>query len=260
MKVGCLILLLIVGADGYRKKRRIIQKNNNNGAEVRRSAQESDVEVAGKAARTDVRIQCPDNRFDDEKGMMCMNGETGDVLCADLCEMCCYDPCKDKEVGDVCHLNADDIPPSFLQRDKVGGGDEVMASKLKIEAETNQLAADCAAVPLRKRRWNHPSFSQCGFWGDPHFTKSFFSNRRFDFQGIGIFQLASSKDNSFEVQSFQCSFAHKSTAAVAVGFAVKMDGKITFISKKSETFISNNKCFRFDVRSRHTGASPGYYY
>jgi len=108
-------------------------------------------------------------------------------------------------------------------------------------------------------QWANPLFRQCSFWGDPHFTKSFFG-RRFDYQGIGIFNVASSKDGSFLLQNFQCAYANNPRVSVAIGFAMKVDGKTTFISRQSTVVASEDKCTRLEVRTRHTGRSPGFYH
>jgi len=135
--------------------------------------------------------------------------------------------------------------------------------------------------------------SSCSFWGDPHFSQSFFAGpkidytegseyeaKKFDFHGLGAYELASSKDGSFQVQVFQVPFRGSQTM-VNVGFALKIDGKIIFISKdeilgdisdlspvgdiedKEDglTFQSSDCRFRFNVQVLYSGKhSPGFYH
>jgi hypothetical protein len=68
--------------------------------------------------------------------------------------------------------------------------------------------------------WNDSRWRKCDFWGDPHFRASFFGHK-FDFQGKGIFEVASSDDGTFQVQDFQCSW-NRGRAAVAIAVAVKL--------------------------------------
>jgi len=59
----------------------------------------------------------------------------------------------------------------------------------------------------------------CSAWGDPHVTATFNQgSNHFDFQGVGLYKLASTKDGCFEVQTFQCP---RYSVAVYVGFAIK---------------------------------------
>mmetsp|Transcript_77757 Transcript_77757/g.137820 ORF Transcript_77757/g.137820 Transcript_77757/m.137820 type:complete len:694 (+) Transcript_77757:91-2172(+) len=69
-------------------------------------------------------------------------------------------------------------------------------------------------------------FKTCNAFGDPHFTQSFFTGSKpFDSQKIGLFSMASNKDASFELQSFQCPYTdHTKGISVFVAFAMKVGG------------------------------------
>jgi len=128
--------------------------------------------------------------------------------------------------------------------------------------------------------WDNDVFAACDFWGDPHWTATFHAGRypnsngrRWDFYGNGIFELASSKDGSFRMQSFQCKVAKRPKVhpAVTVALVMKMDGQTVFISNQDIDFdgspgstqavsamntlkgyseMSQNKCVRWNVRTK----------
>lgn len=62
-------------------------------------------------------------------------------------------------------------------------------------------------------------YNVCGAWGDPHYRQTFF-NKKFDFQGLGIYKLAATIGGDFTMQAFQCPFRRR--AATFAGFAIKM--------------------------------------
>lgn len=73
-------------------------------------------------------------------------------------------------------------------------------------------------------------FSKCDWWGDPHYTQTFFGGSTNNHYGIGPWQVASSADGSFQVQNFQCNFGH-TLATDVVGVAVKIESTIIYISQ-----------------------------
>jgi len=131
------------------------------------------------------------------------------------------------------------------------------------------------------------TFKQCDAWGDPHFTNSFFG-ASFNFQGLGLFTLAKSTNNDFEVQALQCPYNGGSNA-VFVGFAMrKGQSKVTMIGDtvsvtvngveqtgtgslafeglsvsnggSSVSYSSPDDCFNFaSTKNDLGGVAPGYY-
>jgi len=70
-----------------------------------------------------------------------------------------------------------------------------------------------------------PPFVSCACWGDPHCKRSFFEDKKFNFQGRGLFRYAASVDSSFEAQTFQCQWGNR-RASVISAMAVKANGHI----------------------------------
>jgi hypothetical protein len=126
------------------------------------------------------------------------------------------------------------------------------------------------------------TFKACAAWGDPHYTASFFTPTHFNHFGVGLFKLASSNDNNFQVQAFQCPWG-SSRASVYAGFAVKSgQSTITMINyhvKKDAVAVSAStntltvlsggdevsykspdKCVSFRSKNNVHSTSPGYYH
>jgi hypothetical protein len=126
---------------------------------------------------------------------------------------------------------------------------------------------------------------KCDFWGDPHFKVSFFRSDRFDYQGIGVFGVASSADGSFQVQNFQCAYGDGANS-VAIGVAVRVGQTIVVISNATVSvngtsidtapggldltgtlarnsgvnLQSDDKCSRINVNSRATSRLPRFFH
>jgi len=71
----------------------------------------------------------------------------------------------------------------------------------------------------------------CSGWGDPHYTASFYAgNSHFDHYGLAVYQMAKSKDGSFEVQVFQCPWANGSIGtSMNFGYAIKSGSTVVNI-------------------------------
>jgi hypothetical protein len=80
--------------------------------------------------------------------------------------------------------------------------------------------------------WEDESFAQCNFWGDPHFTTVQYGDGPsanvpdIEYMNMGVFRVAASADSQYEVQSMQCSWNRKRTAAVSVAMAIKIGGSV----------------------------------
>jgi len=86
----------------------------------------------------------------------------------------------------------------------------------------------------------------CHFWGEPHFTHVFSAtsdrevkkggrshgSKQFDYNPVGLFNLAASKDRSFEAQAFFCPFSGTSTG---VAVAAKFDKDLVHIIRGGNT-------------------------
>ena len=87
--------------------------------------------------------------------------------------------------------------------------------------------------PKKKCAAPSGSYKTCRGVGDPHFTTSFYTSRRFDFQGKGLFLLASDKSKKFKLQAFQCPWGRHGRATVFAGFAMNVDGqRVTIVKDK----------------------------
>ena len=105
------------------------------------------------------------------------------------------------------------------------------------------------------------AWKTCKFWGDPHYKRSFFG-KKFDFMGIGLFNLASSTDTNIMLQSFHCEWAKDESKSVAVGVAVQLDGKITYFGPETPTSDIHLEAADVKIHVKKTIASqahPGWH-
>jgi len=81
--------------------------------------------------------------------------------------------------------------------------------------------------------WGMSGVAKCMAWGDPHFSLTF-DSRRYDFQGLGVYKLASTLDGSFEIQGYFVPYAKFGgfyRATIFAGFAVKIHSQTLVIIK-----------------------------
>jgi hypothetical protein len=128
-------------------------------------------------------------------------------------------------------------------------------------------------VPLPPSNCPTPDHSKaCHYWGDPHFTHLFHSNKKLDdnskggwhggsileFRGSGVFDLASSADGSFEAQTFFCPWVNSKAPDVGVGMAMRFGNDIVQVLKSTEKaeltdFFVNGEKVSWDELGNATG-------
>jgi len=80
----------------------------------------------------------------------------------------------------------------------------------------------------------------CAAWGDPHYTATFFGGASsFDFMGVGLYDLASSRDGSVQMQGYQIPWGKTGHASAFGGIAMKIDG--TTVTVVGDTVSVNGK-------------------
>jgi len=124
-------------------------------------------------------------------------------------------------------------------------------------------------------------FKECSAWGDPHFTTTF-TGDKMDFMGLGMFKLAATIEQDFELHGFMVPYGYVPASAFA-GFAMNVGGTYVSIIGKSvsvggvpyygtnaslgvtisdndETvkFVSPDKSVHFESTWKKIGTPPGY--
>lgn len=106
------------------------------------------------------------------------------------------------------------------------------------QARTHFLSAKCTDNTPKKCATRVETVG-CSSWGDPHWAKTFAGKNRFDFMGLGVYQLAKSNDGSFELQTYQCRSKPQTSNAITAAIAIKIDGKVVIIKGDSVTNHNN---------------------
>jgi len=89
------------------------------------------------------------------------------------------------------------------------------------------------------------NYKSCGAWGDPHWTAAFYDDY-FDFMGLGLFDLAATKDGYFQLQGYMSPYKKFGTS-IFTGFAMKLgDCRMTIIRKN---YTINGKPFTDDAHA-----------
>ena len=109
-------------------------------------------------------------------------------------------------------------PELDLVLDGEPNGDELIFVQLNADG-VHDLAGNAAVEQLLPE---NPPPALCESWGDPHFTT--FGKGRFDFMGVGAFELLHSAADALRVHVFQCPWTSRyvgasSNVAVAMRFA-----------------------------------------
>eukprot|EP00435_Cladocopium_sp_Y103_P062566 s274_g24.t1 len=150
--------------------------------------------------------------------------------------------------------------PKCLQMPSSGqgcsAGNAIVRGAAPVPVVTPAICQQCAVVNGQSG-WDSHEYETCRFWGDlasadfeaasgpdhnvprrgdPHISKSWRSEKKFNHQGFGIYRYATMgvcAGGNFEVQVFQCQYK-SGRNSVATGVAVRLNnGATVFVNKRS---------------------------
>lgn len=175
--------------------------------------------------------------------------------------------------------------PKCLQMPSSGqgcsAGNAIVRGAAPVPVVTPAICQQCAVVNGQSG-WDSHEYETCRFWGDPHISKSWRSEKKFNHQGFGIYRYATMgvcAGGNFEVQVFQCQYK-SGRNSVATGVAVRLNnGATVFVNKRSiemtgrsnvepsdsihrdsqgVNIYSDDKCAFLNVNVKTTSSNPGH--
>jgi hypothetical protein len=100
-----------------------------------------------------------------------------------------------------------------------------------------------------------PFFSQCDYWGDPHWVTSF-GQGKFDQMEWGPYRNAINDDGSFEAQNLQCRWGGKGKGwNVVTGMAMKLEGNLITFTNTSVYINGKMVTSDDDIKDVNIGGS-----
>lgn len=125
--------------------------------------------------------------------------------------------------------------------------------------QTDTSSCACSSWMSYTRVGSQSPPKYCSFWGDPHYSLGF-NRGYFDFQTIGLFDVARSSNGNVVVQNFQCEYNNNAYVAVAVGVAVQTDGKTFYFGPNSVSSTMEGHGFKIEVGHKNVHLPPYTYF